>query len=265
MTAGPRPAQTIDLNADVGEASTRNQIARELAVMQSVTSVNIACGGHAGDEASIRRCLLHAKQHGLAAGAHPSYPDRENFGRVAMQMDMRVLQQSIIEQLSALAAVAESEGVPISHCKPHGALYHAASVDADIATAIFRACAAVIPRPRLVCLAGSPAVEIWRRLGADVLQEAFADRVYEPTGALRSRSLPGSVISHPQEAAEQALCIAKERRVRCADGGFMPVIADTLCIHADTPNAAGIARQVRTTLEEAGVVLTASTACRDDT
>ncbi len=246
---------TIDLNADFGEASTPEQLAIEDAVIKHVTSVNIACGGHAGDEASMRRAVQAAKRHGVAIGAHPSFPDRANFGRAHINLDPASLHETIAEQITALHTIALSEGVSLSHCKPHGALYHAASAKESVAMAIYQACTALDPDLRLIGQAGSQAVAWWRGLGAEAAEEAFADRVYESTGQLRSRTLPNALITHPQTAAEQACQIATTQTVRCADGATLPLKADTLCIHADTPHAADIVEEVARSLKAAGVKL----------
>lgn len=244
-----------DLNADTGEAATPEHRAAEDAVIASVTSVNIACGGHAGDEATMRHSVRLAAQHGVAVGVHPSYPDRSNFGRVRIDIDPETLCSSIAAQIAALAAVARSEGVRLTHCKPHGALYHAASTDESVASAIFRAAQRHDPSLRLIGQAGSRTISWWRAWDAVVAEEAFADRVYERDGSLRSRSEPHALITDPDAAAAQAVSIATTRTVRCADGSTIPLTADTLCVHADTPNAGAIAARVAQALRAAGVTL----------
>jgi len=243
----------IDINADFGEAVTPHQLAIEAAVIGYVTSVNIACGGHAGDEDSMRHAIRIAAQHGAAVGAHPSFPDRANFGRASMNLDPDSLRTTISEQLASLNTIARSEGVPILHCKPHGALYHAASAKKSVALELHQACADFDPNLRLVCQAGSQAVAWWRAWGATVIEEAFIDRVYESNGFLRSRTMPGALITDPVAAAEQACRIATTHTVRSLDGGVLTIEADTLCVHADTQHAAAIAKRVAQALQAAGV------------
>lgn len=249
------PQRFIDLNADCGEAATPERLAIEDAVIGFVTSVNIACGGHAGDEGSMCYAVRAAARHGVAIGAHPSFPDRVNFGRTCMDLGAAELCATIREQIAAIDAVARSEGVSIAHCKPHGALYHAASADESIARAIYRACADLDPALRLVGQAGSRAVAWWRAWGAAVSEEAFVDRVYEPDGSLRSRALQGSLIIDPDAAAEQANLIVMAESVRCRSGTVLRLVANTLCVHADTPNAAAVAGRVVGSLLAAGVTL----------
>lgn len=249
------PPTVIDLNADIGEAITPEHRAIEDTVIGSVTSVNIACGGHAGDEASMLLAVQSAARLGVAVGAHPSYPDPANFGRTRMSLDPATLRASIADQIATLARIARSEGVSLAHCKPHGALYHAASVDESIALVIYQACSDHHPGMRLIARGGSRAVAWWRAWGATVSEEAFADRVYEPDGSLRSRTKPDALIADPDAAAEQALRIASTQSVRCHDGTVLPLMADTLCVHNDTPNAAAIATGVAGSLRAAGVTI----------
>lgn len=250
-----RPQQSIDLNADVGEATTPEQGFIEAALFSSVTSVNIACGGHAGDEGSMRLAVVRALEHGVSIGAHPSYPDRPGFGRARMAFEPAALVALLQEQTGLLIDIARSEGATVEHCKPHGALYHAASACEDTARAVWQACCGLAHDLSLVGQAGSRAVTWWRSWGATVLEEAFVDRAYEPDGTLRSRSLPDAVITSPTAASEQALRLATRRRVRCTDGTTIPMAADTLCVHADTPDAPAIAAEVVRSLKAAGVAV----------
>lgn len=240
----------IDLNADLGESPGGYEVDAEL--MRFITSANIACGGHAGDADSVRRTIELAKSHGVAVGAHPSFPDRANFGRVAMTIEPAELQRSIEQQISLVADIAGRLGLPVSHVKPHGALYHSASADPAIARAVARAVQKLTPSAIVVAQYGSPAVHFYAEIGLATATEAFADRAYEPNGALRSRALPGALLDEDR-AVEQALNIVLKQRVVAADGNPLSVRADTLCFHSDTPKAAAIARRVRAALESAGV------------
>lgn len=243
---------TIDLNSDVGE---REDLAVDVqeALLDSITSANIACGGHAGDEALMRLTLRQARARGVAIGAHPGYPDRENFGRVAMDMPVAALEASIASQVHDLVRLAGEAGMEVRFVKPHGALYNQAAQDEELARTIARAVARVSRELTLVGLAGSPALVVWKRAGFRTLAEAFADRRYEPDGSLRSRRFPDAVLRSPGEAAEQALRIAVQHEVLARDGAALPIAAQTLCIHSDSPGAVELAREVRQRLEESGV------------
>ena len=248
-----RPSHTIDINADIGEGVTPAECAIEAALIEIVTSVNIACGGHAGDEDSMRHALTLAKARGCAIGAHPSYPDREHFGRRRVHTAPDALLSSLASQIAALSRLTEQIGVRLSHVKPHGSLYHDASNDQHIARAIFDAARSCDPHLRLVGMAGSKALDWWRAWGATVTAEAFVDRAYEPDGRLRARTLAGALITSPERAARQALAIATRSQVESTSGSMIAISAQALCIHADTPDAVEIAQLVRHTLTTAGI------------
>jgi UPF0271 protein len=197
--------------------------ALEAALMAHVTSANIACGGHAGDEAAMERTIRLAMARGVRAGAHPGYPDRENFGRAALPMSAAELEESVYRQIVRLDAVAGRCGARLTHVKPHGALYNTAAKDPPVAEAIARAVARWDTTAVLVGLAGSGCLQAWKTAGFRVAAEGFADRAYEPDGTLRPRTQPGALITDPEAAARQALELA--RRV------------DTICVHSDTPGA----------------------------
>jgi 5-oxoprolinase (ATP-hydrolysing) subunit A len=228
---------TIDINCDMGERADID----EQAIIPWITSANVACGGHAGDEAMMERTLELAHRHGVEVGAHPGYPDPANFGREEMSLSDLELADSLFGQLSRLAAVAARIGLPITYVKPHGALYNVAARRAGTAAAI----AAGVARWRcdvvLVGLARSPMLDVWRAAGFQVAAEGFADRAYEADGTLRSRKLPGALLTDPVEAAEHALRLAQSGTV------------DTLCVHSDTSGAAAIVQAVRETLEGKGI------------
>ena len=242
----------IDINSDLGESPEALASGADFELMRYITSANVACGGHAGDESTMRQTVEAAKKLHVAVGAHPSYPDRENFGRLESPMAPAALESSVREQIAALAAVAKQFGVRLVHVKPHGALYHATNKDREIALAVGRAVQAVDPQLIMVGQAGAPALEVWRGMGLRCATEAFADRAYEPDGTLRKRTLPNALLD-TEHAAQQALGIALNHKVVASDGSGLPVIAQTICIHSDTPGAAGIARKVHEGLEAAGV------------
>jgi UPF0271 protein len=239
----------IDLNADVGEGCD------DLSLMPHLTSVNVACGGHAGDERTMTDTVLAAARLGLAIGAHPSYPDREHFGRRELAIADDELAASLAEQFTTLARIASSVGARIVHVKPHGALYNRAARDGALARLVARTFAALDPSLRLVGLAGSQSIVAGRAAGLAVAEEAFADRRYAADGSLVSRSLDGAVIRDPGAAAEQGAAIVLDGSVTASSGERVRVRADTLCIHGDTEGAAAIARAVRERLERAGVTV----------
>lgn len=220
--------------------------------MAWITSANVACGGHAGDVGTMRATVRAALHHGVAVGAHPAYPDRDRFGRVEIAMSASEIEDAVASQIEALRAVAAEEGATVVHVKPHGALYHAAMRRREVALAVARGAARVDTELVLVGQAGAPAIEIWRSLGFHGVGEAFADRRYEPDGTLRSRDVPGAVITDPAEAAAQAVRIARGEGVACSDGSTFLVSAGTICVHGDTPRAEAIVEEVRAALNRGG-------------
>jgi UPF0271 protein len=243
----------IDLNADLGESPEALANGADLELMRYITSANVACGGHAGDESTMRQTVAAAKELGVAVGAHPSFPDRENFGRLEAPWPPTALENSIRQQIAALAQVADRLGVRLVHVKPHGALYHTCNKEREIALAVGRAVQAIDPKLIMVGQAGSRSLETWRGMGLSTAAEAFADRTYERDGMLRKRTLPGALVETPESAAQQALNIALEHKVIAGDGSELPLLAQTICMHSDTPGAAAIARAVNARLQAAGV------------
>ena len=215
----------IDLNCDMGELE---DAAHEAALMEHITSANIACGGHAGDEAIMERTARLALERGVHIGAHPGYPDRANFGRIEMTLSEDEIAATVYEQILRLEAVVSRLGGRIVHVKPHGALYNVAVKNAGVARAIGEGVARWNREVPVFGLAGSPMLGVWREMGLPVAGEGFADRRYEPDGTLRSRKLPGALITDPAEAAQQAL--------RLANSGTV----ETICVHGDTPGAVAI-------------------------
>jgi 5-oxoprolinase (ATP-hydrolysing) subunit A len=237
----------MDLNADLGEGMDDGPI------LPFLTSANVACGLHAGGPTTMDRTVAQALARGVRIGAHPGYPDRENFGRTAMDMPLEEVRALVLYQLGALDAFVRARGGRLSHVKAHGALYNRAAKDAPLARAIAEAVRAYRGDLVLVGLAGSVQLSEARALGLRAVGEAFADRRYLPDGSLMPRSEPGSVLHEGAEAAEQALRIAKDGFVVAADGSRVRVDAETLCLHGDTAGAVEMARAVRERLESAGV------------
>jgi len=232
----------IELNADIGEGCD------DASLMPYLARVSIACGGHAGDAASMTAALRLAAEHGVAAGAHPSYPDRRQFGRRPLAASGDEIAAWVTQQTETLAEQACRLGLRLVHVKPHGALYNVAAREASVARAIARAVTAVDPALVLVGLAGSQLIAAGQTAGLAVLNEAFADRRYLPSGRLVSRETVGALIADPVAAAEQARALAEGRAVATFGGGSVRIRADTICLHGDTPNALNIARAVHAAL-----------------
>lgn len=242
----------IDLNADLGEGCDND---REL--LSLVSSANIACGFHAGDAVTMRQSVLWALEFGVAIGAHPSFPDRENFGRTAMQLPPSVVYAQMVYQIGALAAIAKAEGATLSHVKPHGMLYNQAAVEPALAEAIALAVKVVDPQLRLVGLAGSALIDAGRRSGLVTRQEVFADRGYQADGTLVPRGQPGALIESDQQALAQTLSMVQQHCVRAQDGTLASVQADTVCLHGDGAHALAFARLLCDSFRQQGITVSA--------
>jgi UPF0271 protein len=247
----------VDLNCDMGELPEMLADGSQEALLKFVTSANVACGGHAGDGEMMRATIEQSMRHGVAVGAHPGYEDRENFGRVALNLSPEEIRDSVCRQVAALAKIAEMCGAAIGHVKPHGALYNQAARDAGIARSIADAVRRWRQDVVLVGLAGSVMLEEFRAAGFRVAAEAFADRRYEKDGSLRARRFRDALLAEPEQAAAQAVRIAEGRGVLTREGTEVAVEAETICIHGDTPGAERIAQAVRRALEGAGVCVRA--------
>lgn len=245
----------IDLNLDAGESVAALQDGSEEALYRLVSSVNIACGGHTGDGNSMNQAVELARKYKLNIGAHPSYPDLQNFGRQKLEISEAELSESLFQQIQSLRSVCARQGLLLSHVKPHGALYNIAARDPQTASAIIKAVHRIDPSLPIVGLAGSGFLRWVRHAGGKSIAEAFVDRTYEKTGDLRSRSLDQALISDPKAAARQALKIVLEKKVTAIDGTEVPLEAGTLCIHADTEGALATAQEVRRELENASVLI----------
>ena len=239
----------IDLNCDMGESFGRYTIGNDEAMMPYITSANIACGLHAGDPLVMECTVRLARAHGVGIGAHPGFPDLQGFGRRVMQLAPEEAEAFVLYQVGALAAFAKAAGAELLHVKPHGALYNLAARDRPLAEAIARAVARFSRQLILVGLANSLLVEAGREAGLSVAREAFADRAYEADGSLRSRRLPGAVLEDPAQATEQVVRIARDGLVVAYTGEEVPVQAETICLHGDTPTAVEIAKTIRRELE----------------
>lgn len=249
-------ARTIDLNLDAGEMPEALADGSEEALYGQVSSVNIACGGHAGDEKTMAQAVALAMRYGLAIGAHPSYPDRAGFGRTRIEIETRALTESLTEQITALLFMAHGHGARLTHVKPHGALYNVCAYDVETANAVIEAVRYIDPTLALVGLAGSPFLQLARAKGLRAVGEAFVDRGYEDDGRLRARSLPDALVTDARVCATRARMLVEERKVQSASGHWLTVEAETLCIHGDTPGALQTARAVREELRRAGIEVT---------
>ncbi len=243
--------KTIDLNADIGELEGDAGRSLDADILSVVTSCNIACGGHAGDEESMRKTLRLAKQLGVKAGLHPSYPDRENFGRVSIAVSREELRGSLRQQVQMFMKIAEEEGVSITHLKPHGALYNDAAKDEDLA-AVIAGVAAERGISTIVGLPGSKVREAAITHNLRFCAEGFADRAYEDDGSLRSRAEHGAVLENADEQAKQALELVSGN-VQSFSGGHIHLEVQTICLHGDTQGAFEAAKAIREALEATGV------------
>jgi 5-oxoprolinase (ATP-hydrolysing) subunit A len=245
----------IDLNCDMGESFGRWQLGEDAAVMPHITSANIACGAHAGDPAVMRATFALALQHGVSCGAHPGFADLAGFGRREIPVGPVEAGDLVLWQVGALAAIAKSAGVALSHVKAHGALYNMAARDRRLADAVAAAVASFDRSLVLFGLAGSGMLDAGRSAGLSVAAEGFADRSYEPDGTLTPRSVAGAVVEDVQEVVDRAVLMARDGRVRTRTGTEIPLRIDTICIHGDTPGAATLAAALRQGLDRAGITV----------
>ena len=245
----------IDLNCDCGEGFGPWMVGDDSTMLAHVSSANIACGGHAGDPETMRRTVRLARDLGVAVGAHPGFPDLLGFGRRVLPLTPAEIEVTLLAQLGALYAIARAEGVAVTHVKPHGALYNHAAVHPATALAIAEAMAAFDHTLILVALAGSALEQAGRSVGIPVAREAFADRAYQPDGTLRPRQFADALILDLEQNLAQALSIVRDGLVYAYDGTPVPLHAETICLHGDTPGAATRATFLRRGLHSAGVTL----------
>jgi UPF0271 protein len=246
---------TVDLNADVGESFGRWALGDDEAVLDVVTSANVACGFHAGDPATLRRTCELAAARGVAVGAQVSYRDLAGFGRRYMAVPPAELRDEVLYQLGALAAFARAAGTAVTYLKPHGALYHAVVRDEGQAGAVAAAAADFDPGLAVLGLPGSALLEAARIAGLRAVPEAFADRGYTHAGGLVSRNEPGALVTDPSAVAERVLRMVTEGELSTVTGRTLSVAPASVCVHGDTPGAAAIARRVREALDAAGVAV----------
>lgn len=245
----------IDINCDMGESFGPWPMGADEQVMPNITSANIACGAHAGDPSVMRRTVRLARAAGVAIGAHPGFADLQGFGRREMQLSPAEVEDSMLAQIGALAAIARSEGMALQHVKAHGALYNMAARSRPLADAIARAIKAFDPSLVMFGLPNSPMIDAAREAGLRVAAEGFADRAYQLDGSLTPRTQPGAVIHDPSLVVERAQRMVRDGIVQTADGQEVALRIDTICVHGDTPGAADLTRRLRAALTGAGAIV----------
>ncbi|MBI3443878.1 MAG: LamB/YcsF family protein [Magnetospirillum sp.] len=242
--------RTINLNADLGE-----ECGDDAAMLDVVSAANIACGAHAGSPEVMAATVHAALTRGISIGAHPSYPDREGFGRRPMGLPAAEIERVTAEQIRLLTDIAAFEGGRIGHVKPHGALSNRAAIDGEAASAIVQAMLQVDSSLILLAPAGSVLVDVGRKAGLRVIEEVFADRAYDDDGNLVPRSRPGAMIHDPEEAARHVLRMAADGVIRTISGRLIPCRAQSICVHGDDAGAVSLARRVRVALEQARIAI----------
>ncbi len=245
--------RSVDLNCDMGESFGPWQMGRDADLMRYVSSVNIACGFHAGDAMTMRKTVELAIEHNVAIGAHPGYPDLQGFGRRNMSVSLSDLHDIVLYQVAALKGICEAYGTRLGHVKPHGAMYNQAARDSEMSRVIANAVRRIDPTLILFGLSGSRLVDEAGSMGLRTASEAFADRTYRPDGTLTPRTEPGAMITDAETAAQQALAIVTNGYVVADDGTSVPVKADTICIHGDAGHALEFAAAIFETLKHNGV------------
>lgn len=249
----------MDLNADLGEGFGIWQLGDDEALLDVITSANVACGFHAGDASTMRRVCAEASQRGVAVGAQVGYRDLAGFGRRRIEYAFAELRDEVIYQIGALAAFCHTAGTTLRFVKPHGALYHAASDEESQAAAVVAAICDFDPMLPLLCAPGSVLAQLATGAGLRVVGEGFADRGYQPNGRLVPRGAAGALLTEGDEVVGQAVRMATERVVVAVDGTVIPCPVESICLHGDTPGAVALARRVRAALADAGVPAAAFT------
>lgn len=237
--------RSVDINCDVGEGFGIYRAAPDEQIFPLISSASIACGFHAGDPQTMRRCVELAVRHGVSVGAHPGTPDLAGFGRRAMELSDAEFENALIYQVGALEGMCRAVGTQVHHVKPHGWLYNAAAKDGRLAAVIARTIKKLNPDLRLFGLAGSQSIFAAQAIGLPHAPEAFIDRTYDSNGLLSDRSATGSVITNPESAAQQCLDIILKSTVKSPSGAEVRIMAETLCVHGDNANVLQILECVR--------------------
>lgn len=251
-------ANIIDLNSDLGESFGAWKMGMDDKIVPLVTSVNVACGFHAGDPSVMRKTVALALASGTALGAHPSFDDLQGFGRRKMDISMDEAYDLIVYQVGALAGFAAAAGTKLQHVKPHGAIYNAAAKDVKLAEAIAQAVYDVDKNLILYGLAGSESIKAAEKIGLRAASEVFADRSYQEDGSLTPRKLPGAMITDEDASIKQVLGMILDKKVTCLSGKVIPVKADTLCVHGDGPKALLFVEKIRKALADKGIEIAAT-------
>lgn len=246
---------SIDMNSDLGENVADRIVSDDESMLRLVTSANVSCGFHAGSPEGIRETLAAAVQGGVVIGAHPGYRDYENFGRTKVDIDSAALQAHVEYQLGALMGLASAVGGRVSYVKPHGALYNTIARDERQAKDVVAAIRAIDPKLVLLGLSGGVVLGVAQRAGLEVAAEAFADRAYQPDGQLVSRAEEGAVLHDPAEVAERMVRLAADGVIRAIDGTDVPVVAQSICVHGDSPGSVAMAAETRRMLQDAGITI----------
>ncbi len=246
---------TIDLNADLGEGFGRSRLSEDEALLDMVSSANIACGFHAGDATTMRDTVIAARTRGVTIGAHPSYPDVPGFGRRELGLSPKDIGIHLAYQLRALRDVCGAEDAKLSYVKPHGALYNRAARDAEVAAVVVRVISDVEPSLTLLGLAGSEMARAAERGGIAFASEAFVDRSYKPDGTLVPRDEPGAIIHDVTSAVQRAVMLVKGKTITADDGTELRISAQSLCVHGDNPDAASMLSALRVRLEGGGITI----------
>lgn len=247
----------IDINCDMGESFGAYRIGEDEKIIRYITSANIACGFHAGDPMVMARTVELARAHGVSVGAHPGYPDLLGYGRRDIDTSPREIRNYVLYQIGAVSAFARASGLGLRHVKPHGALYNYAAKNERASSEIIEAVKAFDPGLILFALAGSLCAEMAAAAGLEVVHEAFPDRAYTRDGRLAPRRLEGAVIHDPLKVRERTLKLVQTGKLISIEGEEITLRADTLCVHGDTPGAWEIAREIRQSLESAGITISA--------
>lgn len=245
----------IDLNSDLGENSPERLVADDAAMINLISSANISCGAHAGTPQGIKETLFAAKQRSVAVGAHPGFRDYVNFGRRELTLSDKELQADIEYQLGAFLTLAASINVPVRYVKPHGALYNMLAINPALARTVAAAIYAINPNFVVLGLAASPGLAVCERTGLTVAAEAFADRAYTPAGTLVPRNIPGAVLSNPETVTSQVLQLVQTGTVTAIDGSSIAVVADSVCVHGDSPAAVQLTAAIRECLTQQGIAI----------
>jgi len=246
---------SIDLNSDLGENVADRIVSDDESMLDLVTSANVACGFHAGSPEGIRATIASAVAGGVVIGAHPGYRDYENFGRTKVDIDSATLQAHVEYQLGALIGLAAAVGGKVAYVKPHGALYNTIARDERQSQDVVAAIRAIDPSLVLLGLAGGVVLDVAERAGLQTAAEAFADRAYQPDGQLVSRTEPGSVLHDPAAVAERMVRLAGEGVIRAIDGTDVPVSAQSICVHGDSPGSVAMAAETKRMLQQAGITI----------